>query len=67
MFAAVGIDETAGYVGVAVGAFATALIGDAYGLRPQPFYVVRDAVAVSPKLPATFLDCNVCVLRCTAS
>jgi MFS family permease len=36
---AMGLNEFAGYVAVAVSAFATAWIADSYGLRPEPFYL----------------------------
>jgi MFS family permease len=36
---AMGLNEFAGYVAVAVSAFATAWIAEAYGLRPEPFYL----------------------------
>lgn len=36
---AMGLNEFAGYLAVAVSAFATAQIAAAYGLRPQPFYL----------------------------
>jgi hypothetical protein len=34
-----GLNEFAGYVAVAVSAFATASIAASYGLRPEPFYL----------------------------
>src|ERR1051326_1518977 len=36
---AMGLNEFAGYVAVAVAAFATGLVASRYGLRPQPFYL----------------------------
>ena len=36
---AMGLNEFAGYVAVAVSAFATAWVADSYGLRPEPFYL----------------------------
>jgi MFS family permease len=36
---AMGLNEFAGYVGVAISAFATAWIAATYGLRPEPFYL----------------------------
>ena len=36
---AMGLNEFAGYVAVAVSAFATAWIAEVYGLRPEPFYL----------------------------
>lgn len=35
---AIGINEFAGYIGVATGALVTGLIASSYGLRPVPFY-----------------------------
>lgn len=36
---AMGLNEFAGYLAVALSAFATAWIAESYGLRPQPFYL----------------------------
>ena len=36
---AAGVNEFAGYVGVSLLAFLTGLVGAAYGLRPEPFYL----------------------------
>ena len=36
---ALGLNEAAGYLSVAAAAFATGLIADRYGLRPEPFYL----------------------------
>ena len=36
---AMGLNEFAGYVAVAIAAFLTAIIADHYGLRPAPFYL----------------------------
>src|SRR6185369_5809388 len=36
---AMGLNEFAGYVAVAIVAFATGLIASKYGLRPYPFYI----------------------------
>jgi len=36
---ALGLNETAGYVGVAAAAFVTGLIAQAWGVRPEPFYL----------------------------
>lgn len=36
---AMGLNEFAGYLAVAVSAFATAWIAESYGLRPEPFYL----------------------------
>jgi MFS family permease len=36
---ALGFNETAGYVALAVAAFLTGIIAQSYGLRPEPFYL----------------------------
>jgi MFS family permease len=36
---ALGLNEAAGYLSVAASAFATGVIADNYGLRPEPFYL----------------------------
>ena len=36
---ALGLNEAAGYLSVAAAAFATGVIADSYGLRPEPFYL----------------------------
>jgi len=36
---ALGFNETAGYVSLAVAAFLTGIIAQSYGLRPEPFYL----------------------------
>ncbi|HUF52767.1 MAG TPA: MFS transporter [Dehalococcoidia bacterium] len=36
---ALGLNEAAGYLSVAAAAFATGVIADGYGLRPEPFYL----------------------------
>ena len=36
---ALGLNEAAGYLSVAAAAFATGVIADNYGLRPEPFYL----------------------------
>ncbi len=36
---AMGLNESAGYVAVALSALATGLVADRYGLRPEPFYL----------------------------
>lgn len=36
---ALGLNEAAGYLSVAVAAFLTGVIADRYGLRPEPFYL----------------------------
>jgi len=44
---AVGIDESFGYTGVAVGAWLTGVIASRYGLRPEPFYFLAVVVALA--------------------
>ncbi len=44
---AVGIDESFGYTGVAVGAWVTGLIAGHTNLRPEPFYFLAVVVAVA--------------------
>ena len=34
-----GLNESAGYVAVALAALGTGYLAEAYGLRPEPFYV----------------------------
>lgn len=51
---AVGLDETFGYVGVALGGYVTGLIAGAYGLRPAPFVFLAGVVVVG-LLAAVFL------------
>ena len=36
---AMGINEFAGYLSIAVVAYVTASIADTYGVRPYPFYI----------------------------
>ncbi|MHB8719146.1 MAG: MFS transporter [Candidatus Dormibacteria bacterium] len=43
---AVGIDESAGYVGVGLGGFAAGLLVTAYGLRPAPYLLALAVVGV---------------------
>lgn len=43
---AVGIDESAGYVGVGLGGFAAGLLVAGFGLRPAPYILVLAVVAV---------------------
>ena len=43
---AVGIDESAGYVGVGIGGFLAGLLVTSYGLRPTPYLLVLGVVAV---------------------
>jgi MFS family permease len=44
---AVGIDESFGYTGVAVGAWATGVIASRWSLRPEPFYFLAIVVALA--------------------
>jgi MFS family permease len=44
---AVGIDESFGYTGVAVGAWLTGVIASRYSLRPEPFYFLAIVVALA--------------------
>lgn len=43
---AVGIDESAGYVGVGLGGFAAGLLDATYGLRPAPYVLVLGVVGI---------------------
>jgi MFS family permease len=43
---AVGIDESAGYVGVGIGGFVTGLLVASYGLRPSPYLLALGVVAL---------------------
>ncbi|MHB1787688.1 MAG: MFS transporter [Acidimicrobiales bacterium] len=43
---AVGIDESAGYVGVGLGGFAAGFLVTSYGLRPAPYLLALGVVAV---------------------
>ncbi|MDA8062257.1 MAG: MFS transporter [Actinomycetota bacterium] len=43
---AVGVDESAGYVGVGLGGFAAGLLVSSYGLRPAPYLLALAVVAV---------------------
>jgi MFS family permease len=51
---AVGIDESFGYTGLAVGAWITGVIAARYSLRPEPFYFLA-AVVVLAFLISSFL------------
>ncbi|EMA61606.1 tetracyclin resistance protein [Halorubrum distributum JCM 13561] len=51
---AVGIDESFGYTGVAVGAWVTGVIASRWSLRPEPFYFLA-AVVVLAFLVSLFL------------
>jgi MFS family permease len=44
---AVGIDESFGYTGVAVGAWVTGVIASRWSLRPEPFYFLAVVVVVA--------------------
>ena len=44
---AVGIDESFGYTGVAVGAWLTGVIASRYSLRPEPFYFLAVVVGLA--------------------
>jgi len=43
---AVGVDESAGYVGVGLGGFAAGLLVSSYGLRPTPYLLALGVVAL---------------------
>ncbi|WP_298209255.1 MFS transporter, partial [Ferrimicrobium sp.] len=43
---AVGIDESAGYVGVGVGGFLAGLLVTSYGLRPTPYLLVLGVIVI---------------------
>lgn len=43
---AVGIDESAGYIGVGIGGFAAGLLVSSYGLRPTPYLLALGVVAL---------------------
>jgi MFS family permease len=47
---AVGIDESAGYVGTGLGGFAAGLLVASYGLRPAPYLLALGVVAVGALL-----------------
>jgi len=49
---AMGLNEFAGYLAVALAALATGYIATAYGLRPQPFYLGAGFVAAGLLLSA---------------
>jgi len=53
---AMGLNEFAGYVAVAVSSFATGLIASQYGLRPEPFYLGVGFVVLGLLL-------SICVIR----
>jgi len=52
---ALGLNEAAGYLSVAVAAFATGVIADRYGLRPEPFYLGIVFAACGLGLSALFV------------
>ena len=52
---AMGLNEFAGYVAVALSALATGYIAQAYGLRPEPFYLGIAFTAVGLGLSSTFV------------
>ena len=43
---AVGVDESAGYIGVGIGGFAAGLLVSSYGLRPTPYLLALGVVAL---------------------
>ena len=52
---AMGLNEFAGYLAVALSALATGYVATAYGLRPQPFYLGVAYVVVGLGLSAVFV------------
>jgi len=52
---ALGLNEAAGYLAVAGAAFATGLIAERYGLRPEPFYIGIAFVALGLALSVLFV------------
>jgi MFS family permease len=52
---AMGLNEFAGYLAVALAALATGFIAEAYGLRPEPFYLGIGVAAVGLALSALFV------------
>ena len=52
---AMGLNEFGGYVAVALSALATGYVAQAYGLRPEPFYLGIAFVAVGLGLSAVFV------------
>ena len=52
---AMGLNEFAGYVAVALSALGTGYIAEAYGLRPEPFYLGIGFVAVGLGLSTVFV------------
>lgn len=53
---ALGLNEAAGYLSLAAAAFATGLIADQYGLRPEPFYLGIAFVACGLGLSVLFVQ-----------
>jgi len=53
---ALGLNEAAGYLSVAAAAFATGLIADHYGLRPEPFYLGIAIAACGLALSVLFVN-----------
>ena len=52
---AMGLNEFAGYVAVALSALATGYVAGAYGLRPEPFYLGLGFVALGLTLSVVFV------------
>lgn len=52
---ALGLNEAAGYLSVAAAAFATGIIAERYGLRPEPFYMGIAFAACGLGLSALFV------------
>ena len=52
---AMGLNEFAGYLAVAISALATGYIAEAYGLRPEPFYVGIAVVAAGLAISLLFV------------
>jgi MFS family permease len=52
---ALGLNEAAGYLSVAAAAFASGIVADRYGLRPEPFYLGIAVAAVGLALSALFV------------
>jgi MFS family permease len=52
---AMGLNEFAGYLAVGLTAFATGLIAERFGLRPEPFYLGIAIVAIGLALSAVFV------------
>ena len=52
---AMGLNEFAGYLAVGLTAFATGLLAERFGLRPEPFYLGVGIVAIGLGLSAVFV------------